>query len=209
MDPILSALTGYRSDLDLQQYWWHRLLKVLGILLLLAVGGLAGLFRYDEESRTPRQFTVDKGESLHQFMLARDHNGITKGHVSAFYEAEGESGVLEDSRLKWRYLTDEQCNVGKMVAGVGGVPIDPPEPFSYCTGKPDVEPEAVFKYRAKPWSPAVYAGFAAMSAGFWMLLTATVGMTLYYRGFVYVMCGPRRDAAGHSKTGTNFGAPAE
>jgi hypothetical protein len=42
MRPVGRLLFGFRDDIDLNQRWWHRLAKVVSVLLFICIAALAG-----------------------------------------------------------------------------------------------------------------------------------------------------------------------
>ncbi len=90
MQMLLRWLVGYRDDLDLAPHWWHRLLTVLWVLAVLALGAWSLL----AIQRMPdlREANIETVAALKSYAASRSD---LPNAVPAF-EALGPVGVLAD-----------------------------------------------------------------------------------------------------------------
>lgn len=214
-------LVGYREDVDLNLRWWHRLAKVGYSLLVLLVLAFAGFILWDDADASnfePKPSRVRVTQSFTAFFQAADVT--TPNTVPGFLALPGELGQLDSSKQigklyefsidDWwctpdavrhaeaiaRHLNEQLYSTSNtaetVLAAIGG---DESGPRGMCWfGRDDKidDLSSVVKYEF------TNAGYAAAlydhvsTPLFWLLVAHVVLVTFYYRGVVYVACGPRR-----------------
>ena len=189
---------GVRDDFDLNQRWWHRLLKVCGILILSGFALLVGIVWYSGEAYRPKVGDVQVLISLDKFILKNDEAGRTD-HSIAFEALQGTTGIKQDGRIVFTSLYQANCGFFEFTDEVpAGVVPDPPTKGSspVCSGiTGDPALADVVKYEFT-WLGRLRLSMQAIGTGlFWAYLGAIPLLNLYYRGIVYVICGPRRKTA--------------
>lgn len=214
MSQLARILVGYRDDLDLTSRWWHRLVKVLfGLFTVPLFVALAFVIRQDEPTNRNNIVIIDNlkdyverhpemESSLPSFQaLGRVGRVGQEGEVSAYYISpyrlfcsgnmkENVRGVRDFLRMAegdYALSDDDSINVMK------GAGVDSGQP--QCIGKNDVDNpkrEDTIVYRMS--TPAIIASGvkAAAFSGAVLAVWLFVFLNFYYRGLVYIVCGPRQ-----------------
>ena len=213
------AIIGYREDLQLQSRWWHRLFTVLFVLLMLMVGLASLCFVLD----TPP--TIDNCQILISLRVFTKRYGSGKTNViPAFIAADGKTGQFGNGGT-WVSWVDEDalkradCNIANSLPRKGEVLKFSPEELapgdleviaqtlpneargdlnsSYCTVPVPSSlterqsADQIVKYRIRPFVYMRNLAVACLA----VVACAFVLSTLYYRGFIYVVCGSRHKPA--------------
>ena len=221
-------LFGLRDDLDLDQRWWHRLLKVvfvLGACVVIAFGALM-------VSRTEPETTMDNVRVLTDLGRFSKTSDEKSNAILAFLKAPGTLGRLGSESERIDYISSYTLEKGWCA----------PYQFGYVdeqTNKPLKEQKSGYSYTLRPiptdtsdkesndehancWlatdldvahtSDVIKYEFteeaarrAKLTAGAqWLggiLVAWLILGNLYYRGLVFIICGPRpKGQAVHSQT---------
>lgn len=213
-------LFGFRTDTDLDQRWWHRLAKVVYVLGLVACGlwgaGLPVYFPDDDDNVDNIRIV----ESLADFTKARPDDGDTvdsffkkyrntsgkrevDGTVTlVFYEARMYCAVSPYDHLHAlsQYIRPTQVRQpteSDALALLRNLNVAERDPVGYsCISfDPKLPPptEIVgweYTLRAKMIGNAEKYALLVLICG----ILSLVVLNLYYRGLVYIVCGPRRTA---------------
>lgn len=213
-------LVGYRDDLNLSTRWWHRLLVVLGVLGLLVFGGFTGLlFRSDRYE--PQVSDVRIIDNLRTFTkrAKRDVPNTIPDFLALPGELGGIKDGRKVIYVGWYSLEKSVCSadlsanvvkVTELINSHGGKTTKvseltdflakeeeqrkPTDEKRYCILNSDigVMSDEIIKYELttraelKGWMRVVLLTTATVLGV--MFVTANV----YYRGLVYVICGPRK-----------------
>lgn len=248
----MRPLWGRRDDLDLDQRWWHRLIKVASILLLVPYGALLVAVNANRHEWPRRAADVSIMTNLAMFMGKQDASISAQQAMDDFVTLPGALGLrrpsgdvdyvsISDVRtLSCSPMTAAQreeaakgivefeklVKSGQLKAQLNAVSSGPAlpsvklgdvlrsdgtdwkiveEPIPDRHGAPSypsfcripvelkgtiqatedvVKFEDAFRYKVRPY----------LSALAWLLVSAVVALNAYYRGFVYIVCGPRRTA---------------
>jgi hypothetical protein len=220
MSSASRILFGFRADLD--QRWWHRLAKVAYVLGLIAFwlwgAGLPVSFPNDDDHvdnirivETLVDFTKahpeynDPVESFAREYGYRSGKREADGTVSlVFFEAEIYCSVnpydhlyaitqyIRPNSIGGRRPTEADAQ-----ALLERLNIAERDPLGYsCISFDDRLPSPTeivgweYTRRAKLIGYAQHYGLLALVCGILSLIV----LNLYYRGFVYIVCGPRRTA---------------
>jgi hypothetical protein len=220
MSRALRILFGFRPDLGLDQRWWHRLAKVVYVLGLVAFGFWgAGLpvsdyFPADDDNVDNIRIV----ESIADFTKARPEDGDpvdsffrkyrnTSGKREAdgtvtlvFYEGSMYCAVSPYDHLHtlsqyMRPKQDRQNTEADALALLRNLNVAERDPAGYSCISFDPKlppPTEIFGWeytlRAKMIGNAEKYALLGLA---WGILSLVV-LNLYYRGFVYIVCGPRR-----------------
>jgi len=224
MRQALRILFGFRTDIDLSQLWWHRLARVIYVLGLVALGlwgaGLPVHFPGDDDNVDNIRIV----ESLADFTKARPDDEDTVESFSSKYgyrlgkrEADGTvSFLLFESQMycavnpydHLRSLRDYLRPTGNRgpteadaLALLVKLNVAERDPRGYtCISFDDKLPPPTeivgweYTPRANLIGYAQHYAIVVLVAG----ILSLVVLNLYYRGFVYIVCGGRR--AAQSKT---------
>ena len=219
MHAAARILIGYRDDLDLSTRWWHRLLVVLGVLGLLVFGGVTGLLfssdRYEPQVSDVRiidnlrAFTKrakrDVPNTIPDFLaLPGELGGIKDGRKVVFvsgYSLEKSvcSADLSANAVKVTELINSHSGKSTKVSELTDFLAKeeeqrkPTDEKRYCILNGDIGmmSDEIIKYELT--TLAEFKGWTRVV----LLTTATVlslifvTTNVYYRGLVYVICGPR------------------
>ena len=212
-------LFGFRDDLELNKIWWHRLFQVVGTIAMLLLLAASLLIAHSEYSPETTLENVRIIATLRDFIKQspKDIFNVTP----EFLKSPGELGQLQDSRIVFLYSADvakRMCtpdpyqHIAEVVAYLNGHKNDSVVHTvsseakllesagirmgeSACYDPDDVTlPDAsnIVKYEftsaalATKWAKAIGVTSGIVTIAF-ILVT-----NLYYRGLVYVICGPRR-----------------
>src|SRR6266850_2149307 len=117
-------ITGRRDDLDLNSRWWHRLLKVVFILIMLLVSAIAA-YESSGLMPTPTQTNVTVLQTLGDFSL----KSTADNTIPVFLKQSGRVGVLNHDTGEFQWASEYVLKNGRCSA----------QPFGYLeekTGKP-------------------------------------------------------------------------
>jgi hypothetical protein len=209
---LARILVGYRDDLDLASRWWHRLLKVTVILLLIAAGTLAfGVILNDSP---PTIFNTRIVANLKDFTEKLPPRSTTNA-IPAFLKITGQLGIVRYDNTIEPMLETElvkgECSRrveiptkasqlisldpnARLEVISSSIPNEPGgDPLkSYCSIPPkyagNVVATQIVKWRYLP---------SVLSTAFFQAVVLTallmvIMLNLYYRGVVYVIFGKRR-----------------
>ena len=197
MRSFLRVLLGFREDLDLDERWWHRLAKVAAFLFFVGVTLVAGILWREGAVRRPAAGDVEVVATMSDFLLSRYNaaKGAQEIDVSEFRSIAGEDGLRKEPRFEPVYLYSADCGVATLVKDAGGVPVNPPKPLPYCTGVGDADADSIVKYRYTTAGTVKLWIMTGIVGVFWAALIAVPVLNLYYRGLVFIICGPTKKPA--------------
>jgi len=222
---LARIIVGFRDDVQLQQHWWHRLLKVLFVLsgaaasIFLVFGLNEGL------GLTPDTQNVHVTNNLGDF--TKKSSPSTSNTVPEFLALPGELGSMKNgrfSRVNWYDMQKAFCSadlvghaeeVAHFVTKNSSTPAEkvkpefvvkvreglkkaledrPGEEQIYCLIDESVpfKSAEIVKYQytqsaiAGHWAKVLSVGAAMMA------VVSLLVMNLYFRAFVYIICGPRK-----------------
>ena len=202
---LLRILIGYRDDLDLSAKWWHRLASVVFVLAFIAVIGIATFIAHDDKARRPRVSNVEILATINDVML-KDDKASRESYISDFQALAGEEGLQKGSGIEPIYFYSVKCFIAKLVKNADGTEVQPPKPEPFCFDESNssspatIETKDILKYRltalgeTRIWFDAVWTGFL------WALALSIPLLTVYYRGLVYIVCGPRKKSTPRTPT---------
>lgn len=208
-----ALLVGYREDLQLERRWWHRLFKVIFVLTIAVFGLLAGALAHSLFS--PERVVDNTGTliTLEQFLNSSPQD--VANVVPGFLALPGTLAERNGDNLDWLYTGDVEqmfCTPDSkrhrkaaeewMQSGNS----DPWAGFETglnleqlsgptCIAKADLKVPTrtnIVKYQfsmsvlSAQWAKTLVAALIS-SVGLALTLAA-----LYYRGFIYIVCGPRK-----------------
>lgn len=207
-------LFGFRTDIDLNQRWWHRLLKVVFSLGVIGLYGIVVVaIRQDEPANKDN---VDIVEDLQAYNTKHPELRSTlssfqglgnvgrvdpSGEISSFYISPYElfcSGNMAASTREFRDFirtvdSDYNYTEDQAEAFIKERKMDDGKP--YCLGRtnanfPDQKDIVIYEMNqaatVRSWAKS--AGVSTLAMGVLSLLV----LNLYYRGMVYIICGPRK-----------------
>ena len=189
MTQLLRLLIGYRDDLDLSARWWHRLAQVSWALVALGIFLFGTLASHESEMVMPKAHNVRIVARLHEFVL---ENKEAKQLPAKFAELNGKPGIVRGERILRIYPTWEgECRTLAIVA-IDGKPVTDKEELAFCDGFDPSAMRDVIRYQPslagtiRVWVRSGLVGLA------WTTGLSMLVMNVYFRGLVYVICGPRR-----------------
>jgi len=221
---VVRVLLGYRDDLNLQSRWWHRLLAVLFALGSLAVGALTVIVVNGNWTTGAAVGDIRIVDNLRAFTKKADPKivntvpeflrlpgrlgGIKNGRVeelvtfsvaTSVCSADLFSNATEVSTTLNSQLPNEPVTASEFAAFLKSElnSLKSGEEKRYCMLSNDVgfSSDNVVKFEMQPWGKGKrWAGIASSAVVFDALL-ALVVLNLYYRGLVYIICGPRQQTA--------------
>lgn len=210
MRRILFVAFGFRLDLDLDQRWWHRLAKVAFTLVLLVATVTIVVVAY---SANPG---ANPGNSrvITDVVTFTDANRDSKNTLPAFFALEGRLGRLMSDggiyqyystnlldKSECRYVDPARQSDAKNYIDVPffsdfeligqTVPNKPGDEIldGYCMFQVGVDIPYGRDLVKWEYRPIMYAQFIFIGLSF-LALGAVLTMNLYYRGLVYIICGP-------------------
>ncbi len=216
-DTVDRVLFGYRDDVDLSQRWWHRLAKVVYICLMVLAALFAVTALFDtapEPSIRNTRFTGVLSEVLKKadpsvpnvvpaFMLLPGKLGLLRDNGAIEYVSEmgvEETWCTPDAirhlQATTQFLQTRGRGIPTTATVLDGIKRVSQEssprlcwPGAYLTqGSWD----RVVKYEFLPTAARNAMGRFALQALGWMFIAHIVIANLYHRGFVYIVCGPRK-----------------
>jgi hypothetical protein len=206
-------LFGFRDDIDLNQRWWHRLFKVL---FLLAIGAVGVMLTMVSLEMSPNTGNIEALKTLPDF--TKERASADTNAAPEFVNLPGELGqILEDGGVYYigrEQVEQMQCSRENAewkdvpVAQTREAPddfipdsrpipdhVDAPAEGGLCVvpasahmlsdiKSSDVIVKFGFRTSAKLYEASKALGITAA--------LAFVAMNFYYRGLVYIICGPQR-----------------
>ena len=201
---------GFRPDLDLDQRWWHRLAKVAFTLVLLVATVTVVLLAFSENPGA----NSGNARVIIDVVTFTDDNRDSKNTLPAFFALEGRLGrLMSDGGIYQYYSTNfldkSECRYVDPAKQSDAknyidVPLDsdfeligqtvPNEPGDeildgYCMFQVGVDIPYGHDLVKWEYRPILYAQLISIGLSF-LALGAVLTMNLYYRGLVYVICGP-------------------
>jgi len=214
---LFRTLVGYREDLDLTARWWHRLLKVVYVVLVFSVAAI-GTYAAFEAEPDRNISNVRVTGNLGDVLVNADAR--VPNVVPAFVLLPGELGLVEaDGNIGYVFdsnMSDSWCTPGAVRhlretttflkdhrIGFNGnettvlksiqdasSELDP----RLCWIDPYLRNAAVDHIVKFQFTRSALMGkrVEVMAwVGFGLLISTLVTCTFYYRGLVYIICGPR------------------
>ena len=211
------VLFGFRDDIDLNQRWWHRLAKVAFVLSLIAMF-LWFLQIEPEYPQGPGNIRII--ESLAEYTKARPDDGDTVdsftrkyGYRSGKREPDGSiSFALFETSLycavnPYKHLRDLARYLQPTADGISGdlealrllkkLGVKESEPEGYTCIVPNADTVTPSPREIVGWEHTLRAKVIGQAQKYGIMLLVDAVLTvivlnMYYRGFVYIVAGPRR-----------------
>ena len=222
MGGFFSSLFGIRHDIDLSQRWWHRLFKVLYVVFLLLVVGIFWLaWSTTQPEANSSNVVVKDALSLYLASADKSVPNILPGFLAqpgrvGALERGGRDKIeyvseyyLEHSwctadaprfadqiakHLNERSFGAEHNTAGSVLAGIKQAQTSPDQ-TGFCwfdSGIRQYGIDQIIKYEFTERARFSAKAEAFAKAALIMFLINLVLLNLYYRGFVYVVVGPRK-----------------
>jgi hypothetical protein len=184
-------LVGYRDDIALNQRWWHRVFQVVGILAFVIFGFIIGDAESKKQPVRPRVADVEVLDTLEGFVASRyaskEKDALDPGKFVMFDTFIG----LRDNNYISNEVNEYDLILGKCWAVKEEIKEGTYGPTQIaCPGLKNIN--QIVRYRLncsglfKAW---IRGGATALGI---MSMVALVALNLYYRGLVYIICGPRK-----------------
>ena len=220
MNYALRILLGFRTDIDLNQLWWHRLARVAYALGVVALGlwgaGLPVSFPDDDDGvdnirivETLADFTkahpeaadpVESFDRVYGYRYGRREAGGTVGFVvfaaNLYCSVNPYDHLYEITQhIRPNSIGGRSPTEADALALLEFLNIPKRDPLGYsCISFDDKVPPPTeivgweYTARAKLIGYLQHFALLALMCG----VLSVIILNLYYRGFVYVVCGPRR-----------------
>ena len=161
----------------------------------LSVAAMVIVLAHEENVRSPKLSQVEVVRTMREIMLKNDTTG-RDSHIADFQSLEGPEGVRKGNRLEPIYFYGINCFNAHLVKDGNGNEVTPPKPEPFCVTErgstETINTEDILKYRLT-MSGSASIWFASLLAGLaWAAALSVPILNLYYRGLVYVVCGPRK-----------------
>lgn len=219
---LAKMLLGYRDDLDLASRWWHRLMKVVGIIAVILVGGFVFVL-LSSSPYYPKESEIERIVSLREMTQKAPSDLVNT--IPVFLGIEGELGALKDGRInfvseyslgKGVCSADLAANADAVAAELNEAAIPggnysahdirsmmerdakelkPGEDKRYCIYDGEAVPfmsSEIIKYKRTWKATARQYGSASIWTLAWMAAFSLIALNLYYRGVIYIAFGKRR-----------------
>jgi hypothetical protein len=210
-------LFGFRDDVDLDQRWWHRLAKVTFVLLCVVVAVLVAIM--NDRAPKPTGGNIRIVETLNDY--AKGHKNVAS-LMPGFATGPGIVGTLNDDGsvtqqyalesyvfCSWdlsahpeeelaflnehfasRYPNTTVEEVKKWMTEAGQIPTPAcMDPDNVVPGQPASK---IVRYGFTTQAQMSRWATTGLTTFLWAALVAFVTMNVYYRGLVFIICGPRK-----------------
>jgi hypothetical protein len=220
---LARILIGYRQDLDLPSRWWHRLLKVISVIGVLTTAAvtffvISSAYYYPRAEHVDvlmslrdmtRTAPRDRANTISTFLGSQGELGaLRNGEIVFVSEYSLAKGVCSSDLAGNAEAVAQDLNKGVGSDGLYSASgilslidretnLNPASEKRYCIYDGDAVPfmsNEIVKYRWT-WKASVqHYGWAALQTSIAMVIVTMIGLNLYYRGLVYIVCGPRQSS---------------
>jgi hypothetical protein len=212
-------LFGFREDIDLDQRWWHRLAKVAGTLSLIAVF----LWFVSIDADLPQgPGNIRIVESLRDYTIAHPEDGDAVAGFAKKYGTKSGKRESDGSVSYLFFETDMYCaakpyeHLGSLreylrpedntrptdedaLAVLTRLDVKREDPDGYTCLLIDNRKDMPGPGDIVGWEHTLRANVIGNAEKYGIMFLIDAGLVfvvlnLYYRGFVFIVCGPRKKA---------------